>query len=56
MENKIQENNSKILYGWYIPTNEFYAQVINSLEDYAVLTLDKELLINSWNSGAQKIF
>jgi len=56
MENKIQENNSKHLYGWYIPTNEFYAQVINSLEDYAVLTMDKELIINSWNSGAQNIF
>lgn len=40
----------------YAPTNEFYSLVIESLEDYAILTMDKELIINSWNSASQKIF
>lgn len=34
----------------------FYSQIINNLEDYAVLTMDKDLLINSWNTGAKNIF
>lgn len=41
---------------WYTPTNEFYSQVVDSLEDYAILTTDKNLKINSWNSGASSIF
>ena len=40
----------------YLPTNDFYSQVIDSLEDYAVLTTDEDLIINSWNSGAESIF
>jgi PAS domain S-box-containing protein len=40
----------------YLPTNEFYSQVVDSLEDYAVLTTDENLIINSWNSGAERIF
>jgi PAS domain S-box-containing protein len=40
----------------YIPTRDFYSHVIDSIEDYAVLTLDLDLTINSWNSGASKIF
>ncbi len=40
----------------YIPTREFYSHVIDSIEDYAVFTMDLDLKINSWNSGASKIF
>ena len=40
----------------YLPTNDFYSQVVDSLEDYAVLTTDEDLIINSWNSGAESIF
>lgn len=40
----------------YLPTSEFYSQVINSLQDYAIFTLDNSLTINSWNSGASAIF
>lgn len=36
--------------------SEFYSQIINNLEDYAVLTMDNDLLINSWNTGAKNIF
>ena len=40
----------------YIPTAEFYSQVIDSMQDYSIFTLDNDLLINSWSSGSEKIF
>lgn len=46
----------KVLQRTYIPTAEFYSQVIDSLLDYSIFTMDTELIINSWNSGATGIF
>ena len=46
----------KVLQTTYIPTAEFYSQVIDSLLDYSIFTMDTELTINSWNSGATGIF
>ena len=54
MENK--HDNTKILKNKYIPTAEFYSQIIDSLQDYSIFTLDKEFIINSWSSGSTKIF
>lgn len=54
MENK--QDNPKILKNKYIPTAEFYSQIIDSLQDYSIFTLDKEFNINSWSSGSAKIF
>lgn len=54
MENK--QDNQKILKNKYIPTAEFYSQIIDSLQDYSIFTLDKEFIINSWSSGSTKIF
>ncbi len=54
MENK--EDNPKILKNKYIPTAEFYSQIIDSLQDYSIFTLDNEFNINSWSSGSAKIF
>lgn len=54
MTNK--QDYPKILKDKYIPTAEFYSQVIDSLQDYSIFTLDKEFTINSWNSGSTKIF
>ncbi|MBK6700781.1 MAG: PAS domain S-box protein [Saprospiraceae bacterium] len=54
MENK--QDNPKILKNKYIPTAEFYSQIIDSLQDYSIFTLDKEFIINSWSSGSTKIF
>lgn len=54
MEN--EQENAKILKNKYIPTAEFYSQIIDSLQDYSIFTLDKELIINSWSSGSVKIF
>jgi hypothetical protein len=39
-----------------VPTAEFYGQIIDSLEDYSILTLDNEFNINSWSSGSTNIF
>lgn len=54
MEDK--QDNSKILKSKYIPTAEFYSQIIDSLQDYSIFTLDKEFLINSLSAGSTKIF
>jgi two-component system CheB/CheR fusion protein len=54
MEN--EKVNSKILKNNYIPTAEFYSQIIDSLQDYSIFTLDNEFVINSWSSGSTKIF
>ena len=48
--------NSKILTSSYIPTAEFYSQIIDSLQDYSIFTLDNEFIINSWSLGSTKIF
>ena len=36
-------------------SEDFFRQVLDSLEDYAVITTDKNGDINSWNTGAQKL-
>lgn len=36
-------------------SEEFFRQVLDSLEDYAVITCDKNGDINSWNNGAQNL-
>lgn len=53
MKNK--QDNPKTLKK-YKPTAEFYSQIIDSLQDYAIFTLDNEFVINSWSSGSTKIF
>lgn len=53
---KKNEAKSKILKSSYVPTTEFYSQIIDSLQDYSILTLDNDFIINSWSSGAEKIF
>lgn len=54
MEDK--QDKPKILKNKYIPTAEFYSQIIDSLQDYSIFTLDKEFIINSWSSGSTQIF
>lgn len=50
------KKNIKTLKKQYVPTAEFYSQIIDSLQDYSILTLDNELKINSWSSGSTTIF
>jgi two-component system CheB/CheR fusion protein len=54
MESKLE--NPGILKNKYIPTTDFYSQIIDSLQDYSIFTLDEEFIINSWSSGSTKIF
>jgi two-component system CheB/CheR fusion protein len=54
MENN--QANKKSLKNKYIPTAEFYSQIIDSLQDYSIFTLDTDFIINSWSSGSTKIF
>lgn len=35
--------------------DEFFRQLTDSLEDYAIFTTDKEGCVRSWNSGAEKL-
>jgi len=53
---KKEQTDSKILKSRYIPTSEFYSQIIDSLQDYSIFTLDNDLMINSWSSGSSTIF
>lgn len=45
-----------ILKEKYISSSDFFSEVIDSLLDYAVITLDMDLIINSWSNGATNIF
>ncbi|GAO28047.1 PAS domain-containing sensor histidine kinase [Geofilum rubicundum] len=53
MENK--EDQPIIRKNKYVPAAEFYSQIIDSLQDYSIFTLDNQLSINSWSSGSAKI-
>jgi two-component system CheB/CheR fusion protein len=53
---KKEQADTKVLKSRYIPTSEFYSQIIDSLDDYSIFTLDNDLMINSWSSGAALIF
>jgi hypothetical protein len=41
---KIENNN-----------NELYRKMIEEIEDYAIILLDKNGFIRNWNKGAEKI-
>lgn len=40
----------------FIPPEDFYPFVINSLQDYSIITTDNNLMINCWCAGSEKIF
>jgi two-component system CheB/CheR fusion protein len=46
----------KVLKKQYVPTAEFFSQIIDSLQDYSIFTLDTDFSINSWSAGSVKIF
>ena len=47
---------SKGLQGPHVLSAEFFSRVIDSLPDYSIFTVDKELKINSWSSGSTQLF
>lgn len=50
------EEQTKVLKKMYMPSAEFYSQIIDSLQDYSIFTLDNNFVINSWSSGSTTIF
>lgn len=54
MEKKSE--SPKVLKKMYMPSAEFYSQIIDSLQDYSIFTIDKDYVINSWSAGASNIF
>jgi PAS domain S-box-containing protein len=54
MEN--QKSKFKDLEGQHILSADFFSRVIDSLPDYSIFTVDKELKINSWSSGSTQLF
>ena len=54
MENK--NSKFKDLEGQHVLSAEFFSQVVDSLPDYSIFTVDNDLKINSWNSGSTQLF
>ena len=54
MQNK--QDSPNVPSNRYMPTAEFYSQIIDSLQDYSIFTIDNLFIINSWSSGSTKIF
>jgi two-component system CheB/CheR fusion protein len=54
MQNK--QASPKVPGNRYVPTAEFYSQIIDSLQDYSIFTIDNQFIINSWSAGSTKIF
>ena len=54
MENK--KSKFKVLEGQHILSAEFFSQVVDSMPDYSIFTVDNDLKINSWSSGSTQLF
>jgi two-component system CheB/CheR fusion protein len=50
------QTHIRILKDYFIPSADFYSQMIDSLQDYSIFSMDKNLIINSWSAGSEKIF
>jgi len=46
----------KVLEGQHLLSAEFFSQVVDSLPDYSIFTVDNDLKINSWSSGSTQLF
>ena len=51
-----EKSKSKAPEGQHILSSEFFSQVIDSLPDYSIFTVDTNLKINSWSSGSTQLF
>ncbi|HET6558874.1 MAG TPA: PAS domain S-box protein [Prolixibacteraceae bacterium] len=52
---ELNNNPNHTLKEGIVFTSEVYSLIINSLQDYAIFTMDKNLRINSWTVGSEKI-
>ena len=53
---KNEKSKFKVLEGQHELSSEFFSRVIDSMPDYSIFTVDKELKINSWSSGSTQLF
>lgn len=54
MENK--KSKFKVLEEQHVLSAEFFSQVIDSMPDYSIFTVDNDSKINSWSSGSTQLF
>lgn len=54
MENK--KSKFKVLEGQHLLSAEFFSQVVDSMTDYSIFTVDNDTKINSWSSGSTQLF
>lgn len=52
---RLSESEGQGLHQQFRMSEEFFRMVLESLEEYAVFTTDKDGTISSWNSGAQRL-
>ena len=52
----MKNQKSKAPEGEHILSAEFFSQVIDSMPDYSIFTVDNDLKINSWSSGSTQLF
>ena len=53
---KNQKSKFNVLEGQHVLSAEFFSQVVDSLPDYSIFTVDNGLKINSWSSGSTQLF
>jgi len=56
MPNNIRNSTFKTKNNNNFPVEDFFNNVFDSLQDYSIFTIDTNFKINSWNTGATKIF
>lgn len=56
MPNRIRSSTFKTKNKNDFPVEDFFNHVFDSLQNYAIFTIDTNLMINSWNLGATQIF
>ena len=55
-QTKMKNEKSKFLEGEHKLSAEFFSQVVDSMPDYSIFTVDNDLKINSWSSGSTQLF
>jgi len=53
---KNEKSKFRVLEGQHVLSSEFFSQVVDSLPDYSIFTVDNDLKINSWSSGSTQLF
>lgn len=51
-----EKSKFEALEGQHVLSAEFFSQVVDSLPNYSIFTLDNNLKINSWSSGSIQLF